>query len=682
MMFMNSEAIILFRFVSGWKESILALKKKWLAGTLMHMNATTTEGREENEEVRLPKLPVPSLQQTLSKYEKTMRPLLNEKEQDKLRALIKNFGDDGKLGPRLQLYLLEQQKKMENWSYTYWLNDMYLQNQNALPVNSNPGMVFLPRKFTTILDIARFCSRLLDAALDHKAILDRKCLPIERATSREPGQPLCMAQYYRILGSCRIPGKVRDSQYNSPLRSQNELRNEHVIVICRSQLYCVPVQATDRGRLSEDELCSQLLHILDDAPCLNNPPAVGILTGWKRPLWAEARESLSLDERNGRNLDLITKALLVICLDEALPSTFNCRLQRGAKGHAAGNRDETNLAVQMIHGGGSTYNSANRWFDKTIQIIISGDGACGLCYEHSQAEGVTVINLMEKLWDYADNKMGENEVPAVAMSHLPPPERLEWFLKKEDHENIKKAAKFLDNLVKDLDFHVFRFNNYGKNFIKSCKVSPDVYIQLALQLAYYRLYGKLTATYESASTRRFILGRVDCIRSASPEALAWVTAMCQPKEDDILNKKVTFHLVGDEEKLHLWNEAVKHQTIEMVDNILGQGIDIHLLGLREAAKETSPHASFPLPEIFTDVSYRLANKFLLSTSQVATNSDSFMGYGPVEPDGYGASYNPKPDSIIFCLSAFWSSEITSTSRFAQVLEESLNSMQALLTRPQ
>lgn len=40
--------------------------------------------------------------------------------------------------------------------------------------------------------------------------------------------------------------------------------------------------------------------------------------------------------------------------------------------------------------------------------------------------------------------------------------------------------------IEDLDFYVYRFKSYGKNFIKSCKVSPDVYIQLALQLAYYK----------------------------------------------------------------------------------------------------------------------------------------------------------------------------------------------------
>lgn len=559
---------------------------------------------------------------------------------------------------------------------------MYLNYRESIVINSNPGMVFPPRKFTTILDVARFTARLIDAALDYKDILNRRGLPQERATSREPGQPLCMAQYYRILSASRLPGKRKDSQYISNVRKHGQQHTEHVIVICRSQLYCVPVQATDRGRLTEDEICAQLLYVLDDAPCLSNPPPIGLLTGWKRTLWAEAKEDLMRDDRNRRNFDLITKSLLIVCLDEALPANFNCRLQRGVKGHQASGRDETNLAHQMIHGGGSNNNSANRWFDKTIQLIVGGDGACGLCYEHSNAEGVAVIQMVEKFWKHADELPPNTDVPTTCGSHLPPPERLEWMLEAADHKRIEEAAHFLDDLIKDLDFQVYRFGGYGKEFIKSCKVSPDVYIQLAMQLAYYRLYGKLTATYESASTRRFLHGRVDCIRSASPEALAWTRAMSQPKEDDQMgNKKVTFHLVSDEEKLRLWNEAVKQQTTEMVDNILGNGIDIHLLGLREAARDTSPTASHPLPELFTDSSYRLANKFLLSTSQVSTTTNSFMGYGPVEPDGYGAAYNPKSDSIIFCLSAFWSSEITSTSKFAQSLEESLNSMQALLTRP-
>lgn len=64
--------------------------------------------------------------------------------------------------------------------------------------------------------------------------------------------------------------------------------------------------------------------------------------------------------------------------------------------------------------------------------------------------------------------------------------------------------------------------------------------------------------------------------------------------------------------------------------------------------------------------------------QVATKINSFMGYGPVVPDGYGASYNPKEDSIIFCISSFYSNENTDTNKFTESLRDGLNSMKDLL----
>jgi hypothetical protein len=41
------------------------------------------------------------------------------------------------------------------------------------------------------------------------------------------------------------------------------------------------------------------------------------------------------------------------------------------------------------------------------------------------------------------------------------------------------------------------FDDYGKGFIKRCNVSPDAYVQMALQLAYYRV-GNLTSLLTSA----------------------------------------------------------------------------------------------------------------------------------------------------------------------------------------
>jgi choline O-acetyltransferase len=83
-----------------------------------------------------------------------------------------------------------------------------------------------------------------------------------------------------------------------------------------------------------------------------------------------------------------------------------------------------------------------------------------------------------------------------------------------------------DRLISDLDLYVLYFNEYGKNFIKQQKMSPDAYIQLALQLTYYKVHRKLVSTYESASIRQFRFGRVDNIRAATLESLAWAKAMC------------------------------------------------------------------------------------------------------------------------------------------------------------
>lgn len=123
----------------------------------------------------------------------------------------------------------------------------------------------------------------------------------------------------------------------------------------------------------------------------------------------------------------------------------------------------------------------NFWFQ---QIIIANDGAWGLCYEHSTSEGIAVVLLLEKIMNQIDNADAADE--SQAQQHLPPPERLEWDIAPEISQRMFLAAKSVDKRIADLDFFVYRYRGYGKSFIKSCKVSPDAYIQLALQLAYYK----------------------------------------------------------------------------------------------------------------------------------------------------------------------------------------------------
>lgn len=73
----------------------------------------------------------------------------------------------------------------------------------------------------------------------------------------------------------------------------------------------------------------------------------------------------------------------------------------------------------------------------------------------------------------------------------------------------------------------------------------------------------------------------------------------------------------------------------------------------------------------------------IALNQVSTTTEgTFMGYGAVIPDGYGCSYNPKKDSVIFCISSFVSSSVTSTEAFRQSLEEALDSMKLMFENRQ
>jgi hypothetical protein len=87
---------------------------------------------------------------------------------------------------------------------------------------------------------------------------------------------------------------------------------------------------------------------------------------------------INSEKRNRQNLHIIENALLAVCFDDPLPASFNCRTLRSdvpeaVRGHIVNSRDETNMIHQMIHGGGSAANSANRWFDMTVQVRVSLD---------------------------------------------------------------------------------------------------------------------------------------------------------------------------------------------------------------------------------------------------------------------------------------------------------------------
>lgn len=589
----------------------------------------------------LPRFPVPPLHPSLERYLLSVRPLLAEDEYHHTEKIVKDFGGPGGLGVKLHNMLKERAKVTENWLDEWWLKTAYLEYRMPVAVYSSPGLVFPIKEFNSVERQLRYAARLIAGALDYKKLIDTNSLPLDMMG----GHPLDMSQYYRIFATCRIPGIPSDglvhfgADVNPP---------SHIVVAHNNHYFSVDVYGEDGAPLNESQLLAQLQMVVKQSQHIKNP--IGILTTEHRDTWAKAYKRLcKYDRINKESVRTIQRAIFLVCLDKAIPQTGTL------------NR-KTHVAVQTIHGGGPSANSGNRWFDKTIQFIVGADGVVGLTYEHSPAEGPPITSMMDHIVEYIEKTKGNKWLPSAAVTS---PKKLRFNLSHETLEDIDVAERDLSILVSDLEMSCFTYDIFGKDFVKSQRLSPDSFIQMAIQLAFYRIHGQIAATYESASTRKFVNGRTETIRSASVEALDFCKLM--------VDKSVPAHVKAAAMRTAI--DAHKEYTVQAVS---GMGIDRLLLGLKKVAVDCGMN----VPELFLDTGYTTSTHFKLSTSQVPSKVDAFMCYGPFVPDGYACCYNPRSMSINFGLSACNSSPETHSSNFMSALQESLTDMYNVLLHSQ
>uniref|UniRef100_A0A3B4ECR3 Choline/carnitine acyltransferase domain-containing protein n=1 Tax=Pygocentrus nattereri TaxID=42514 RepID=A0A3B4ECR3_PYGNA len=580
---------------------------------------TRIPGRYLAHQESLPKLPVPPLKQTCDRYLAALEPIVDSEMLKNTQELVKEFQAQGGVGDRLQKGLEHRSRKTDNWLSDWWLQTAYLDYRLPVVVHSSPGVVLPRLEFSDRQGQIRYAAKLIAGVLDFKSMIDNETLPIEYLG----GKMLCMNQYYQVLCSCRIPGIKSDSVVNYAL---NKRPPSHITVVHNYQFFVLDVYNSDGTTLTVDQLYIQLEKIWNSSLQTNKEP-IGILTSNHRNSWGKAYANLIKDKTNKESVRAIQKSIFTVCLDAPMPRVSD-EMYR------------TRAAVQMLHGGGSRWNSGNRWFDKTLQFIIGEDGTCGVIYEHAPAEGPPIVALIDHVVEYTK----KSEMVRTPMVPLPMPKKLRFNITPEIKRDIEEAKQNMNIMVHDLDMKVIVFSHFGKNVPKSYKMSPDAFIQVALQLAYYRTYKRCCATYESASLRMFKLGRTDTIRSATSDSANFVKTMDDPVKQ-------------------VCSVAIR-----------GQAIDRHLLGLKlQAIEDLSA-----LPDIFMDTSFAVANHYNLSTSQVPAKTDCVMCFGPVVPDGYGVCYNPMEEHINFAVSAFNSCADTNAARMVQALEDALVDMKTLL----
>ena len=108
-------------------------------------------------------------------------------------------------------------------------------------------------------------------------------------------------------------------------------------------------------------------------------------------------------------------------------------------------------------------------------------------------------------------------------------ERLDWVADEHIQKECTAARERALKIIENSDDSVLWFDDYGTDWIKTIgKFSPDAYVQMVLQLAWYKAGGEFTATYETVLTRMFKNGRTETLRTLTRDARDWVLSMVTP----------------------------------------------------------------------------------------------------------------------------------------------------------
>lgn len=561
------------------------------------MRNSKTKGELFKYQNDLPSLPVPKLADTLNLYKESIKPFYPYGEKDpefiKYSKIIDKFGTAAE-GTKLQAKLESFAVDKRNWLAAFWDNYAYLDYRD--PVSPFVSYFFSHKDLNTTVgkDQLLKSTGLALKVLEFMESVENETLAPELIKNA----PFCMESFKWMFNNCRVPGESRD--YNLVYDGKG---NRFIVVISNGYIYKLQThdEATDEI-LQFNELYYGLSEILKDSQARNpNENPIGILTSSNRDTWFENYEKLNkISIINKVNFEDIFKSSFVLCLDDNLPNTIEAKSRN------------------CWHG-----NGFNRWFDKPLQFFVAKNGSSGFLGEHSKMDGTPTLRLNDWLvGELANLEFNPNFI--AKPSTVPAIKQINFEINTDIANAIKTETKAFDKTVNSLDIKTWQYFGLGKDDIKTFNCSPDSFVQMLIQLAYFKYTGTLRPTYESASTRKYFRGRTETTRSVSSEALKFV------KDWENTGLPV-------EEKLKSFRAALKAHGSYIRLASAGLGVDRHLFGLKQMIDESNKDSEL-VNQFFGNPVFGYSQYWYLSTSQLS--SENFNGYGwsAVVPEGLGLAY--------------------------------------------
>jgi carnitine O-acetyltransferase len=314
-------------------------------------------------------------------------------------------------------------------------------------------------------------------------------------------------------------------------------------------------------------------------------------------------------------------------------------------------------------------NSAgNRWYDKTMQLTCTKDGRVAYVGEHSMLDAAPAISVLTRVQKASYKKLIRKEAPLEDENFNPGEGVSNVFEKcwsspallRTASELTSQAKKQQSKMAGEYDIKMEIFKGFGKKYLKEAGFEPNDFVQMAMQLAAYRLYGRPVGTYEASQTRKFRHGRTETIRPLSLESEAFVKCMGLKPHDE-----------GDiatcEDRLYLLDQAVLKHSEYGAEAVQGMGVDRHFFGLSQSMEPGENE-----PALFSNPLFQDSKNWRLSTSFVTYAP----GFAPTADDGVGIGYLIEKDSCFFTITS--RKDNGYAEKFRDLLEEALQEMGELV----
>ncbi len=542
---------------------------------------------------KLQTFPVPPIASTHLKLLEWIQPLVDEQQFKQTTLTANDFFKGNGDAEKLQYKLDELKKETDgSWLTPFWDNH-YLKYRGSLPTGMHFNILVnqppLP-KVPTTAELAGKASFLV--AEYYQKIIDGEIEPVTLK-----GVPLDMGQYKKFFRSVRVPQVGRD-QFTV---ADFDKRNNFIMLIFKNNMYQVPV-TNEEGQIYPSEKITEAIDRIfdsDEKEGLN----IGLFTTAEREEAAQIYNDLKISPVNAENIEAIADSLIVISIDE-----------------------ESQNAKEAVEG--LMLNSRSKYFDKTIQLVITQRGRVGYSIEHTAVDGTTIFAVIS----YVNEGLAEEREEIVYTEEIPKTQQLKWEVSEDIKMSLLRLEK--ESLERKKNFHVEStiLHTFGSDAIKNMKISPDAFFHMALQIAQYRTFGAFKSVYEPVSIRHYKEGRTECARATSMEKIAVVEAI----ENQQSNREI----------YELMEKASAAHAKRISEARNGSGVERHMFGLEQAYLTYGKELGIETyPAIFQDDGYQTLRKDFLSTSGMAYDNVHSRVFAPVVAGGFGIAYILLDDSI-------------------------------------